>query len=112
MLNQYRDQEEVQTREIFPRNLTDEILQSQPLIGIGGKTTRYLQTWKLVKADDFIQKRFFLLFKNENSEKSLQQKLRICPFSGTREEETAYAVKLEEELRENIIEQIPEEQAE
>ncbi|KAA6365225.1 MAG: hypothetical protein EZS28_039247, partial [Streblomastix strix] len=40
----------------------------------------------------------------EDSKKRLQEKLRICPFSGSKEEEIAYTEKLEEELRENIIE--------
>ncbi|KAA6359559.1 MAG: hypothetical protein EZS28_044914, partial [Streblomastix strix] len=53
----------------------------------------------------------FLQFKSEDSEKRLQERLRICPFLGSREEETAYTEKLEEELRENIIEQIHPEQA-
>ncbi|KAA6380832.1 MAG: hypothetical protein EZS28_023638, partial [Streblomastix strix] len=66
------------------------------------KTARYLQTWKIVKGEEFIQQGFLLLFKNEDSEKRLQQKLRICPFSGTGEEEAAYTVKLKEELGENI----------
>ncbi|KAA6371055.1 MAG: hypothetical protein EZS28_033419 [Streblomastix strix] len=38
--------------------------------------------------------------------KKLQERLRISPFSGSREEEIAYTEKLEEELRENVIEQI------
>ncbi|KAA6387428.1 MAG: hypothetical protein EZS28_017044 [Streblomastix strix] len=50
--------------------------------GNGGKTIRYLETWKLVKGVEFIQKGFFLLFKNEDSENRLQEKMRICPFSG------------------------------
>ncbi|KAA6393834.1 MAG: hypothetical protein EZS28_010636 [Streblomastix strix] len=73
---------------------------------MGEKTIRYLETWKLVKGVEFIQKRYFLLFKNEDSEKRLQEKLRICPFSGSKEEEIAYTEKLEEELRESIIEEI------
>ncbi|KAA6314828.1 MAG: hypothetical protein EZS28_055515, partial [Streblomastix strix] len=89
----------------------EETLQPQPDTGMGGKTIRYLEAWKLVKGVEFIQKGFFLLFKSEDSEKRLQEKLRICPFSGLREEEAAYTEKLEEELRENIIEQIHPEQA-
>ncbi|KAA6361100.1 MAG: hypothetical protein EZS28_043374, partial [Streblomastix strix] len=77
---------------------------------MGGKTIRYLEAWKLVKRVEFIQKVFFLLFKNEDSEKILQEGLRICPFSGSREEEIAYTEKLEEELKENIIEEIHPEQ--
>ncbi|KAA6374273.1 MAG: hypothetical protein EZS28_030199 [Streblomastix strix] len=89
----------------------EETLQPQPDTGMGGKTIRYQEAWKLVKGVEFIQKGFFFLFKSEDSEKRLQDKLRICPFSGSREEETAYTEKLEEELRENIIEQIHPEQA-
>ncbi|KAA6377846.1 MAG: hypothetical protein EZS28_026627 [Streblomastix strix] len=84
----------------------EETLQPQPNTGIGGKTIRYLQMRLLIKGVEFIQKRFFLSFNSEYSEKRLQEKLRICPFSGSREEKMAYAEKLEEELRENIIKQI------
>ncbi|KAA6367928.1 MAG: putative Transposon Ty3-G Gag-Pol polyprotein [Streblomastix strix] len=108
---QNRTKEVIHTLEIFPKIPMEEILQPHPNTGMGGKTIRYLETWKLVKGVEFIQKGFFLLFKNEDSEKRLQERLRICPFSGLREEETAYTEKLEEELRENIIEQIHPEQA-
>ncbi|KAA6401479.1 MAG: putative reverse transcriptase [Streblomastix strix] len=108
---QNRTKEEIHTLEIFPRTPIEEVLQSQPDTGMGRKTIRYLETWKLVKGVEFIQKRFFLLFKNEDSEKRLQKRLRICPFSGSREETIAYTEKLEEELRENITEQIYFEQA-
>ncbi|KAA6380713.1 MAG: putative Transposon Ty3-I Gag-Pol polyprotein [Streblomastix strix] len=97
---------EIHTLKIFPRTPMEEILQPQPNTGIWGKTIRYLETWKLVKGVEFIQKGFFLLFKNEDSEMRLQEKLRTCPFSGSREEEMAYTEKLENELRECIIEQI------
>ncbi|KAA6403395.1 MAG: hypothetical protein EZS28_001077 [Streblomastix strix] len=108
---QNRTKEEIHTLEIFPRAPMEEVLQSQPETGMGRKTIRYQDTWKLVKGVGFIQRWFFLLFKNEDSEKRLQEKLKICPFSGQREEEIAYIEKLEEELRENIIEQIHPEQA-
>ncbi|KAA6371316.1 MAG: putative reverse transcriptase [Streblomastix strix] len=108
---QNRTKEEIHTLEIIPRTPMEEILQPQPNTGMEGKTIRYLETWKLVKGVEFIQKGFFLLFKSEDSEKILQEKLRTCPFSGSREEEIAYTVKLEEEFRENIIEQIHPEQA-
>ncbi|KAA6358630.1 MAG: putative reverse transcriptase [Streblomastix strix] len=108
---QNRTKEEIHTLEIIPRILMEEILQPQPDTGMGGKTIRYLEAWKLVKGVEFKQKGFFHLFKSEDSEKRLQERLKICPFSGSREEETAYAEKLEEELRENIIEQIHPEQA-
>ncbi|KAA6393727.1 MAG: putative reverse transcriptase [Streblomastix strix] len=108
---QNRTKEEVHTLEIFPRTPMEEALQPQPNIGMGEKTIRYLETWKLVKGMEFIQKGFFLLFKNEDSEKRLQERLGICPFSGSRVEEIAHTEKWEEELREKIIEQIHSEQA-
>ncbi|KAA6404283.1 MAG: hypothetical protein EZS28_000192 [Streblomastix strix] len=111
MVTQNGTKEEIHTLEIFPRTPMEEILQPQPDTGMGGKTIRYLETWKLVKEMEFIQKGFFLLFKNEDSEKRLQERQRICPFSGSREEEIAYIEKLEEELRENIIKQIYPDQA-
>ncbi|KAA6374039.1 MAG: hypothetical protein EZS28_030436, partial [Streblomastix strix] len=89
----------------------EEILQPQPDTGMGQKTIRYLETWKLVGGVEFIQIGFFFLFKNEERGKRLQEKLRICPFSGSTEEEIAYAEKLQEELRENVIDQIHPEQA-
>ncbi|KAA6394108.1 MAG: putative Transposon Ty3-I Gag-Pol polyprotein [Streblomastix strix] len=108
---QNRTKEEIHTLEIFSRTLMEEILQSQSDMEMGGGEIRYLGTWKLVKGVEFIQKGFFLLIKSEDSEKRLQEKLRICPFSGSKEEEIAYTEKLEKELRENIIEQIHPEQA-
>ncbi|KAA6360968.1 MAG: hypothetical protein EZS28_043505, partial [Streblomastix strix] len=57
------------------------------------------------------QKGVSLLFTSEDSEKRLQEKLRICPFSGSKEEQIAYTEKLEEQLRENIVEQIHPEHA-
>ncbi|KAA6369410.1 MAG: putative reverse transcriptase [Streblomastix strix] len=89
----------------------EEILQPQPDTGIGGKIIRYLGTWKLVKGVEFIQKGFFLQFKSEDSEKRLHEKLRICPFSSSKEEEIAYIGKLAEKLREIIVEQIQTDQA-
>ncbi|KAA6367334.1 MAG: hypothetical protein EZS28_037140 [Streblomastix strix] len=76
-----------------------------------GKKIRFLEMQMLVNGMEFIQKGFLLLFKNEDSEKRLQEKLRICPFSGSREEEIAYTEKLMDELRENITEQIHPKQA-
>ncbi|KAA6370064.1 MAG: hypothetical protein EZS28_034407, partial [Streblomastix strix] len=108
---QNRTKEDIHTLENFPRILMDETLQPQQDTGMGGKTIRYLEAWKLVKGVEFIQIGVFLLFKSEDSKKRLQERLRICPFSGSREEETAYTEKLEDELRENIIEQIHPEQA-
>ncbi|KAA6309635.1 MAG: hypothetical protein EZS28_056469 [Streblomastix strix] len=64
-----RTKEEIHTLEIFPRTPMEEIQQPQPNTGMGGKTIRYLETWKLVKGVEFIQKVFFLLFKSEDSEK-------------------------------------------
>ncbi|KAA6370439.1 MAG: hypothetical protein EZS28_034034 [Streblomastix strix] len=108
---QNRTKEEIHTLEIFPRIQMEEILQHQPDMGMGGKTIRYLEAWKLVKGVQFMQKGFFFLFKSKDSEMRLQEKLRICPSSGSKEEETAYTEKLDEELRENIIEQIHPKQA-
>ncbi|KAA6402572.1 MAG: hypothetical protein EZS28_001902 [Streblomastix strix] len=79
---QNRTKQENHTLEIFPVTLMDETLQPQPNTGMGGKQF------------------------NDDSEKRLQKKLRICPFSGSGEEEIAYTEKLEEEFRENIIQQI------
>ncbi|KAA6361073.1 MAG: hypothetical protein EZS28_043401, partial [Streblomastix strix] len=88
-----------------------ETLQLQPDMGMEGKPIRYLEAWKMVRVVEFIQKGFFLLFKSEDSENRLQERLRICPFSGPREEETEYTEKMEEKLKENIFEQIHPEQA-
>ncbi|KAA6377411.1 MAG: hypothetical protein EZS28_027062 [Streblomastix strix] len=42
----------------------------------------------------------------EDSQKRLQERLKICPFSGQGEDEIAHTEKLEEDQRENIIEEI------
>ncbi|KAA6356177.1 MAG: hypothetical protein EZS28_048296 [Streblomastix strix] len=109
---QNRTKEEIHTLEIFPRILMEETLQPQPETGMVGKSIHKLETWKLVKGIEFIQKGFILLVNIEDSEKRFQEKLRICPSSGSGEEEAAYTEKLEEELREEIIEQIHPEQVE
>ncbi|KAA6343685.1 MAG: hypothetical protein EZS28_052293, partial [Streblomastix strix] len=101
-----RTKKEIHIYEIIVRTLNEESLQHQPNIGIEGKTIRYMEKWKLVKGVEFIQMEFFLLIKSEDSVKRLQEKLRINLFSGSREEEIAYTEKLEEQLRENIIELI------
>ncbi|KAA6369974.1 MAG: hypothetical protein EZS28_034497, partial [Streblomastix strix] len=44
---QNRTKEEIDTLEIFPRILTKGTLQPQPDTGMGGKTIRYLEAWKL-----------------------------------------------------------------
>ncbi|KAA6324141.1 MAG: hypothetical protein EZS28_054225, partial [Streblomastix strix] len=74
---QNRTKEEIHTLEIFPRTPMEEVLQPQPDTGMGEKTIRYLERRKLVKGVEFIQKGFFLQFKNEDSEKKMQEKLRI-----------------------------------
>ncbi|KAA6399045.1 MAG: putative Transposon Ty3-G Gag-Pol polyprotein [Streblomastix strix] len=89
----------------------EETLQPQPGTGVGVKTIRYLETWKLLKGVEFIQKGISYYSKNEDCEKRLQEKLRVCPFSGSKEDEIVYTEKLKEELGENIKEQIHPEQA-
>ncbi|KAA6395263.1 MAG: hypothetical protein EZS28_009208 [Streblomastix strix] len=86
---QNRTKEEIQILEIFPRTLMEETLQPQPNTGMGGGTICF----------------------HEDSEKRQQVRLRIYPFSGSKEEEIAQTEKFEEELRENIIEEINPEQA-
>ncbi|KAA6402050.1 MAG: hypothetical protein EZS28_002415 [Streblomastix strix] len=72
---------------------------------------RCLERQKLVKDVEFIQKGFFLLFKNEDCEERLYERLGICPFSDSSEEKIKYTEKMEEETRENIKEEIHPEQA-
>ncbi|KAA6379831.1 MAG: hypothetical protein EZS28_024641 [Streblomastix strix] len=102
---QNRTREEIHTLEIFLGIYLREhcnFSQTQEQ----GKTIRYLETWKLVNGVEYIQKGFFLLFKNEDSEKRLQEILRICSFSGSRENEIAHTENLEQELRDDLKEQI------
>ncbi|KAA6392372.1 MAG: hypothetical protein EZS28_012099 [Streblomastix strix] len=111
MVIQNRTKEEIQILEIFPRILLEGTLQSQPNTGMEGKQFVIWSLGNQYRGMEFIQKGFLLLFKSEDSENRLLEKLRICSFSGSREEETAYTEKLEEELRENIIKEIQPEQA-
>ncbi|KAA6379245.1 MAG: hypothetical protein EZS28_025230 [Streblomastix strix] len=70
---QNRTKEEVHTLEIFPRIPMEEILQPQPDTGMGGKTIRYLETWKLVKGVEFIQKGFPIVQKRGQREEVVRE---------------------------------------
>ncbi|KAA6312483.1 MAG: hypothetical protein EZS28_055917, partial [Streblomastix strix] len=76
----------------------------------GGKNNSQSGDMETNKGSGIHIKGVFQLYKREYSEKRLQKRLRICPFSGLREEEIAYTEKLEKELRENIIEETNSEQ--
>ncbi|KAA6380588.1 MAG: hypothetical protein EZS28_023885 [Streblomastix strix] len=90
--------EDIHIQEIFPRILTEVALQPQTNTGMGGWGNNSLSgDVEISKGSVIHTKGFFLLFKSEDSEKRLQEKLRICPLSGIKEEEIAQPEKLEEE---------------
>ncbi|KAA6385622.1 MAG: hypothetical protein EZS28_018853 [Streblomastix strix] len=76
----------------------------------GGKNNSQSGDMETNKGSGIHIKGVFQLYKREYSEKRFQKRLRICPFTGLREEEIAYTEKLEKELRENIIEETNSEQ--
>ncbi|KAA6385093.1 MAG: hypothetical protein EZS28_019380 [Streblomastix strix] len=79
---QKRTKEDIYKPEIFPRALIEETLQPQPNMGMGEKTIRYLETWKLVKREEFIKIGFMQLLKHEDSERETVEETENLPVLG------------------------------
>ncbi|KAA6355969.1 MAG: hypothetical protein EZS28_048505 [Streblomastix strix] len=67
---------------------------------IGRKIKRFIQAWKQIGKEDFINTGFYLRFKEQNSQQRLELNKMIIPFRGTQEEKKAYQEMLKEELEE------------
>ncbi|KAA6364063.1 MAG: putative Transposon Ty3-I Gag-Pol polyprotein, partial [Streblomastix strix] len=77
---------------------------------LGGKLRRCITAWETINCKDFIQKGFYLIFKDNNSQERLKQAIAQSPFQRNQTEMQAYKTMLQEELQEGIIEEIPKEQ--
>ncbi|KAA6402056.1 MAG: hypothetical protein EZS28_002421 [Streblomastix strix] len=69
----------------------------------GGRTKRFIQTWKQIGKEEFINTGFYLRFKDQNSQQSLEENIIMKPFRWIKEEKEAYQVMLKEELEEGIV---------
>ncbi|KAA6394368.1 MAG: hypothetical protein EZS28_010108, partial [Streblomastix strix] len=67
---------------------------------MGGKSKRFIETWKQIKKEDFINTGFHPRFKDQNRQQGLEENKMIIPFRGTQEEKEAYQEMLKEELEE------------
>ncbi|KAA6381101.1 MAG: hypothetical protein EZS28_023369 [Streblomastix strix] len=75
----YNTKEKIHTLEIFPRTLMEETLQPQPNTGIERETIHYLETRKLVKGVEFIQKRVFHTVQKRRQRKEIVKKTDCLP---------------------------------
>ncbi|KAA6369105.1 MAG: hypothetical protein EZS28_035366, partial [Streblomastix strix] len=106
LMQVWRHQQEEQLPEIPPQRSQTSVQQQQ----LGGKLMKYITAWEIINCKDFIQKRFYLIFKDYNCQERHYQIIPQCPFQENRTEMHAYKAMLEEELQEGIIEEIPKEQ--
>ncbi|KAA6387888.1 MAG: hypothetical protein EZS28_016583 [Streblomastix strix] len=63
--------------------------------GMGGKTKRFVQTWKQIGKEDFINTGFYLKSKDQNSQQRLEENKMIKSFRGMKEEKEAYQKNVE-----------------
>ncbi|KAA6356751.1 MAG: putative Transposon Ty3-G Gag-Pol polyprotein, partial [Streblomastix strix] len=80
-----------------------ELIYKEKTDGMGGKTKRFIQAWKQIGKEEFINTGFYLRFKDQNSQQRLEENKMIIPFKGTQEEKKAYQEMLKEELEEGIV---------
>ncbi|KAA6381066.1 MAG: putative Transposon Ty3-G Gag-Pol polyprotein [Streblomastix strix] len=101
LMQVWRHQQGEQLLETPPQRSQTPVQQQ-----LGGKLMRYITAWETINCRDFIQKGFYLIFKDNNSQERLQQTIAQCPFQGNQTEMQAYKAMLQEELQEGIIEEI------
>ncbi|KAA6371060.1 MAG: hypothetical protein EZS28_033412, partial [Streblomastix strix] len=106
LMQVWRHQQGEQQLETLPQRSQTPVQQEQ----LGGKFMRYIRAWETINCKEFIQKGFYLIFKDNNSQKGLQQTIVQCPFQVNQTEMQAYKAMLYEELYEGTIEEIPKEQ--
>ncbi|KAA6368172.1 MAG: hypothetical protein EZS28_036302 [Streblomastix strix] len=87
-----------------------ELIYKEKENGMGGKTKRFIQTWKQIGKEDFINTGFYLIFKDQNNQQRLEENKMIIPFRGTKEEKEAYQEMLREELEEGKLMPIQQDQ--
>ncbi|KAA6403422.1 MAG: putative Transposon Ty3-G Gag-Pol polyprotein [Streblomastix strix] len=80
-----------------------ELIYKEKEDGMGGKTKRFIQTWKQIGKEEIIITGFYLRFKDQNSQQRLVESKMIIPFRGTQEEKKVYQEMLKEELEEGVV---------
>ncbi|KAA6401183.1 MAG: hypothetical protein EZS28_003289 [Streblomastix strix] len=80
-----------------------ELIYKEKENGMGGKTKRFIQAWKQIGKEDFINTGFYLRFKDLNSQQRLDENKMIISLRGTEEEKEVYQEMLKEELEEGIV---------
>ncbi|KAA6401856.1 MAG: putative reverse transcriptase [Streblomastix strix] len=88
-----------------------ELIYQEKVDGMGGRTKRFIETWKQIGKGEFINTGFYLRFKDQNSQQKIEENKMIIPFRGTQEEKKVYQEMLKEELKEGIVVPIQENQA-
>ncbi|KAA6320487.1 MAG: hypothetical protein EZS28_054677, partial [Streblomastix strix] len=99
LMQVWRHQQGEQLLETPPQRSQTPVQQQQ----LGGKLMRYITAWETINCRDFIQKGFYLIFKDNNSQERLQQTIAQCPFQGNQTEMEAYKAMLQEELQEDLV---------
>ncbi|KAA6362320.1 MAG: hypothetical protein EZS28_042152, partial [Streblomastix strix] len=80
-----------------------ELIYKEKTDGMGGKTRRFIQAWRQIGKEEFINTGFYLRFKDQDSQQRLEKNKMIIPFRGTQEEKKAYQEMLKEELEEGKV---------
>ncbi|KAA6369733.1 MAG: hypothetical protein EZS28_034740 [Streblomastix strix] len=80
-----------------------ELIYKEKDNGMLGKTKRFIQAWKQIRKEDFINTGFYLRFQEQESQQRLEENKGIIQFRGTQEEKKAYQEMLKDELEEGII---------
>ncbi|KAA6388276.1 MAG: hypothetical protein EZS28_016193 [Streblomastix strix] len=78
--------------------------------GIGTKAKEYIQAWKMIRKEDFINKGVYLKFKDKNSQQKQKERKILSQFKGIFEEKQAYQQMLKEELEKVIVTSIQQNQ--
>ncbi|KAA6335048.1 MAG: hypothetical protein EZS28_053006 [Streblomastix strix] len=80
-----------------------ELIYKEKDNGIGGKTKKFIQTWKQIDKEDFIDTGFYPRYKVQNSQQRLEENKMIISFRETKEKKEAYQEMLKEKLEEGIV---------
>ncbi|KAA6384844.1 MAG: hypothetical protein EZS28_019625, partial [Streblomastix strix] len=97
LMQVWRHQQGEQLPETPPQRSQTQVQQQQ----LGGKLMRYVTAWETINCKEFIQKGFYLIFKDNNSQKRFQQTFAQCPFQVNQIEMQAFKAMLEEEIQED-----------
>ncbi|KAA6363630.1 MAG: hypothetical protein EZS28_040842, partial [Streblomastix strix] len=88
----------------------EEFIYKEKDNGMRGKTKRFIQAWKQIGKEDFINTGFYLRFKDKKSQQILEENKMIISLRGTQEEKEANQQMLKEELEDGIVVSIQQDQ--